>query len=91
MSVHADILENEPDEEERFVGRVEVVNGIVSVTESADDPLEQLVLIPRFLPDGTACSMTDDPMRYLEQLAEDLREGLTMRATALHTSDVCPY
>lgn len=91
MDLHADILDGDPDGEERSVGRVEVVDGTVTVTHARVDMLGELLLIPRFLPDGSPCSMTDDPEAYLHQLSEDLGDGLTLRATPLHASAACPF
>jgi hypothetical protein len=93
MDRHLDLLHLEPGTgEERYVGRVEVRDGLVVVSDQRMDRLDELVLIPRFRPgDGAPVSLTEQPHAYLSQLADDLGGELVLRATALHADAGCRF
>ena len=92
MTRHTDILEVGRDgSAEQAIGRVVVIDGLVKILDARRGNLEELLLIPRFSPDGSPCSLTDMPERYLQQLSQDLGDGLGLRATPVHESAECSF
>ena len=92
VTVHTDLIHGEATGQHRVVGRVEVVDDLVIVSNQALDQLDELVLIPRFdLDSGEPISLTERPHDYLRQLAEDLGEATGLRTTPLHDDSACDY
>jgi hypothetical protein len=92
MSLHTDLIHAEATGEERVVGRVEIQNDLVVVSNPAMDQLDELVLVPRFdLDNGEAISLTEQPHAYLRQVAEDLKGATGVRTTPLHDDAACDY
>ena len=92
MTLHTDLIHAEATGAQRVVGRVEVVDDHIVVSNQELDQLDELVLVPRFdLNSGEAISLTEQPHAYLRQLAEDLVGATGLRTTPLHDDSTCGF
>ena len=72
-----------------MVGRVEVLDGLVVVSNRRRIGL-LLVIVPGFdLENGEAISFTEQPHAYVQQVAEDLDGATGLRTTPLHEDASC--
>jgi hypothetical protein len=90
VSLHSDLIHTEATGEQRVVGRVEIQDDLVVVSNQVMDQLDELILVPRFDPDsGETISSTDQPHAYLRQVADDLSGATGLRTTPLHGDGDC--